>query len=571
MAVCYLTDGVRMLSSSFQKIESTENFKKHSSKYEVESISIESEDVFFKWLNSESSLSDNLSLSINVGSASVISFSSGDGAVFNENIELLNDALSSKDCDEKIILSILVRKSFLDLDSKTAISIYSLPDFSEHLSSLSIIELADFLPNECIAGEVIVFNVMHDHFEFGTQRFIFRKAYPSASTEIPRNVINTEERNLRIGNRDKCGHFANAASMNYLPEDFLLNTQSSDTNINSIFNGLFVFYLMVFLCDFSKVKDLLSVRLKGYKLVTQEFSFSELQDCRAKELFEIYSWTYGYGSFSDKIGLARNLISIHLKGENLLTLDEGTIHSIESGYDLYLKDNVKQYIEIKNKLSEFIQSSSDKANLITKSMFNSMKNSLWGFISFFISVIFLNVIGKGAFNGIINTDVLIISYGILTVSLFLLWVSRKETEADKIRFKISYSSLKDRYKDLLNENDLNRILQNEKIYNDDLDYIASRKGLYTYTWLGIALIMAIVVTSLWYFNPPKLDQEEGQNNPALPSVNTMLSDKNDVPLPAKSLRLSPNSAAQSRRSPLKIIGIDPAEAKKNSEAGKRGQ
>jgi len=64
-------------------------------------------------------------------------------------------------------------------------------------------------------------------------------------------------------------------------------------------------------------------------------------------LREIFDWVYTDGNYTDKIGLARNLISIHLKNDNLLTLDEGTIHSLESGYDIYLKDNVKQYIEIK--------------------------------------------------------------------------------------------------------------------------------------------------------------------------------------------------------------------------------
>jgi len=130
-----------------------------------------------------------------------------------------------------------------------------------------------------------------------------------------------------------------------------------------------------------------------------------------------------------------------------------------------------------------------------------MKNSLWGFVSFFLSVIFLRVISKGTFNGIVTTDILIRSYGILSISLVLLWVSHNETGADIGRFEQSYLSLKDRYKDLLNENDLNRILQSDKVHNDDLSHIVSKKKLYRNAWLGITFVMALVVTSLWYFNP----------------------------------------------------------------------
>ena len=126
-------------------------------------------------------------------------------------------------------------------------------------------------------------------------------------------------------------------------------------------------------------------------------------------------------------------------------------------------------------------------------------------MSFFISVIFLKVISKGTFNGIVTTDILIISYGILSISLVLLWVSYIETNADRSRFKQSYSSLKSRYKDLLNENDLNRILQNDKVHNDDIAHIDSKKVLYRNAWLGITFVMALVVTSLWCFNPSKPD------------------------------------------------------------------
>ncbi|PHS12735.1 MAG: hypothetical protein COA86_17975 [Kangiella sp.] len=499
----YLTDGVQLLSSSYRKIASSENFKRHSSEYELDSVSTERANEFFEWLNSSGSLCDNLSFDIKIGSATTISFSSGDKNRFNESIGLLNDDLLGREPDEQLKLSISIKKTFRSSNSKTEISIYSLADFSSYLSELGVLELADFLPEESIVDSIFVFNIMHETHTCQTQRFAFRSVYPVAAMEVAVFSLSKEERNHRVENRDKCGHFANAATMNYLPEDFVLDVPSSDANINSMFGALSAFYLMVFLCDFSVAKESLSVRLKGYKLITQDFSLAELEGCNTKELFEIYKWVYSHGSFADKIGLARNLISIHLKNGNLLTLDEGTVHSVESGYDIYLKDNVKQYIEIKNKLSEFIQSASDKANSITQSMFSSMKNSLWGFISFFISVFFLKVISKGTFDGIVSTDILIISYGILVVSMVLLWVSRIETATDKSRFQTAYFSLKDRYKDLLNDKDLNRILQNDKVYNEDIAHIDSRKELYTKSWIGITIIMGIVVTSLWFFNPPK--------------------------------------------------------------------
>lgn len=499
----FITDGIGLLSSSYSKREASENFKRFSAKYTLGSLSTERSAEFFSWLNTGCHGLDSLSFEVKVGSASAVSFSPSSEDVFNEKLELLNDAMSQKESDDVAVLSIVVRKKRTHPEGSNEINVYSLDDFGTYLGGRKLSESVSFLPKDFNDGLPLVFNVLHETNECKTNRFSFRTGYPLADQNDSSVTFDFDKktRTEKIDKRDRCGHFASAALMDYLPEDFVFDGECSNDEISSIFNGLLAFYLLVFLCDFSAVSNKLTVRMKGYKLLSQELDQQELKDSKVDELREIFDWVYTDGNYTDKIGLARNLISIHLQNDNLLTLDKGTIHSLESGYDIYLKDNVKQYIEIKNKLSEFIQTSSDKANAVTQNMFTSMKNSLWGFVSFFLSVIFLRVISKGTFNGIVTTDILIISYGILSISLVLLWVSHKETDADKGRFEQSYLSLKDRYKDLLNENDLNRILQSDKVHNDDLIHIVSKKKLYRNAWLGITVVMALVVTSLWYFNP----------------------------------------------------------------------
>ncbi|RZQ51218.1 hypothetical protein C1E23_20665 [Pseudoalteromonas phenolica] len=510
----FVTDGIGLLSPSYGKQEVSENFKRFSAKYALGSLSTERSSEFYDWLNAGCHGQDSLSYEVKVGLASSVSFSPSNRAMFDEKLELLNDAISQKEPDDAVVLSIVVRKKRILSEGFSEVNVYSLDDFGVHLSNQKLSELVSFLPDDFNDGLPILFNVLHQTNECKTSRFSFRTSYPTVDQGGSSVTFDFDKtaRSEKVDKRDKCGHFASAALMDYLPEDFIFDGECTNDEVSSIFNGLLAFYLLVFLCDFSAVPNKLTVRMKGYKLLSQELDLSELQDAKVDELREIYDWVYTDGNYTDKIGLARNLISIHLQNDSLLTLDEGTIHSLESGYDIYLKDNVKQYIEIKNKLSEFIQSSSDKANAVTQNMFTSMKNSLWGFVSFFLSVIFLRVITKGTFNGIVTTDILIISYGILSISLVLLWVSHKETNADKERFKQSYISLKDRYKDLLDKNDLNRILQDDKVHNDDLAHVDSKKKLYRNAWLGITLVMALVVTSLWHFNPSTPEEQPAPQN-----------------------------------------------------------
>ena len=67
-------------------------------------------------------------------------------------------------------------------------------------------------------------------------------------------------------------------------------------------------------------------------------------------LYKIYDWIYSGGSSIDKAIIARNIICLHCKYEPLLKLDSKVLLSIQSSYNLYLKDHVIQYLEMKTKL-----------------------------------------------------------------------------------------------------------------------------------------------------------------------------------------------------------------------------
>lgn len=59
-------------------------------------------------------------------------------------------------------------------------------------------------------------------------------------------------------------------------------------------------------------------------------------------LYKIYDWIYSGGSSIDKAIIARNIICLHCKYEPLLKVDTKILASIQSNYNLYLKDNVTQ-------------------------------------------------------------------------------------------------------------------------------------------------------------------------------------------------------------------------------------
>jgi hypothetical protein len=313
-------------------------------------------------------------------------------------------------------------------------------------------------------------------------------------------VINAlSERKKIMINRESCGHFSNASNFNFLPEDFILE-ESSESNLGMYFNGLANAMLVIFLADYSNIEiDELKYRLNGYKLISGVISAGDLNTVINSELLNIYRWTYLDGNFTDKIGISRNIISIHLVNESILSLEDGTQDSVRSGYDLYLKENVKQYIEVKNKISEFLHGQSDKALDITKNMFSMFKTGLWTYSTFFISIFLLRVVNKGQLSGAVSFEVLIVSLLLIGVSFIYLCISISEVNSDKERLFSRYDDIEERYQYLLDKKDLDKIINLVNVKRTEGQYIDEKRNGYVLVWIATNVLVAITVLILYCF------------------------------------------------------------------------
>jgi len=57
------------------------------------------------------------------------------------------------------------------------------------------------------------------------------------------------------------------------------------------------------------------------------------------ELYKIYNWIYTVGNSTDKALIARNILSLHCRFSDIQKIDGKAFASIQSNYNLYLKDN----------------------------------------------------------------------------------------------------------------------------------------------------------------------------------------------------------------------------------------
>lgn len=409
-----------------------------------------------------------------------------------EFLTFLDDVTSAiQENDFKIIITIEKK------NINQQISIYYLNDFVKYMKSLSLngaLSIFDKLFNNL---ERIIFEVQYDSFQELSTNTI---SIIPKNGEAKKYII--DNRTERLDKTKNICHCSIISKYKLLPDDFYPQTMSGNLNLDSLFKKLTLIYSAMFLFDVFEVnKDKIQYTLSGYKNIYQNIDISNIDNQSYELFFKIYSWVYEGGNIVDKIGLARNILSLNLEKENLL-LSSTTFEAIKSGYKIYQKENIKQYIEIRNKISEQLIELQNKADKILENFISDFKKSLFAVVSFFATVIVIRVVSKGDFIGGFTIEVTLLSIGFLLISLFIMFFARWEINKQIENYEKLYQQLKERYEDLLDKSDINRILNNDKNFNSNMEFIKQKRHIYTILWVLSLITLLIILLILYFINHP---------------------------------------------------------------------
>jgi len=237
-------------------------------------------------------------------------------------------------------------------------------------------------------------------------------------------------------------------------------------------------------------EDTFIFRINGYKSINGSIDTSQQFDY-SPDYFSIYNWVYNGGNLFDKIGLARNIISLHFVKSGELTLQDNSYQSVKSNFNVYEKQNIKQYIEIRNKVSDQLLDFNNRANKIIETFGSGFQKSALALVTYYASTIVLRVLGSGSYTNIFTFDATVLAMIFLIVSFVYFLIARWEVNVQRKRFKDSYSNLKERYTDLLDNADINKILNNDKEFNADVEFITNKLRKYSVMWIGFLFFLLI--------------------------------------------------------------------------------
>lgn len=287
--------------------------------------------------------------------------------------------------------------------------------------------------------------------------------------------------------------FNNFSDFKFTPDYFNIGYITKADGVLELISKIYQTFILIYIFDRSElVKNEIKLKISGFKTIEYSIDFKQLDISSLNTYEKIYQWIYSEkNKVEDKIGIARNILSVYLKDTNIL-IEENTFNSILSANNTYIKGNISKYIETRNKIHEQIEQISSKVNTSLEAFYNNFQKSIFVFISFYLTIFILKIYTKSELTSVINKEATIMALGLLSLSFFFMIFSIWVLSLEKKRIGEKYDNIKKRGLDLLVIDDIDKILNNDNEYNDELNFLEKRRNLYIGLWV-ITLIVFLIV------------------------------------------------------------------------------
>ncbi|AZF40466.1 MULTISPECIES: hypothetical protein [unclassified Pseudomonas] len=385
-----------------------------------------------------------------------------------------------------LTLELKINKNFIE----QTYSIYNLKLFADFLSSQSILKSIELLSRNM--REQLIFEVFEEINNFGSKTIKFIRHGENIS-KIEAQM--QQKRNKKIASF-KEGTTLIGLPYNFTAADFDFSMQeNTSSKLIKFFQNSKLIYALAYLSNSTEVNTRGEIQFKfnGYRSFSTVAQQPEGLKENNKIVFKIYSWVFSDGPSTDKLGLVRNIFTLNSQ-DGKLNLTINTWHTIQSNYEIYLKENVTQYLELKGKLLEFISEFNKRALDSTDGFISSFQNSTVAFISFIVSVVVINGLKDAGSEKIFSKEYFLISIFICVASTFWLYFSRKDTQ-DRIVYitKQTKNSILSNYKNILSEEELNSSID-PVIFSVDI-HTGERIRKYTVLWV-LTIVSFFLVFSI---------------------------------------------------------------------------
>lgn len=468
-------------------IQILEKYSEFEVKYHLNAINSNITDQDFYQFNQYICDSDawNINVIVDEGASYSLSSLIMDVSRFIQEIQDLINLLE----DETLTLEFKINKR--TKQGKT--NIYHFNSFNSFIKEVELMNFLKIIRSDLIENQMLLFQVMEENFDdFFTSQIKFCNQEQHLSNVANKSTIQKKRENCNFGNQEEFPF--NSTCFELLKRPLVQNSIADKLDALA---GLFA---LVDIVDISSIRDnTFSYKLNGYKTIEGSFDINSIS-IESKDIYlKIRNWIYSEsGNITDKLGLTRNILSIYLN-DNSLKISDNVYYSIQSGFKTYLQENLNRYIDIRNKISDQLILIIQKSNDVIEKYIGDFQKSIYSFVSFFISVFVIRVLSKGDFDDIFTKDATYIALFLIFVSFIYFVYSYWNLSEERSRLIKRYENLKNRFKDLLVEDDIQKILRDDKEFKEELEFIDKRQKYYSLLWIILIVASLTLIFSLSTF------------------------------------------------------------------------
>lgn len=384
--------------------------------------------------------------------------------------------------DEQIFVKLEINKEIRN----GHFSVYCFEQFAEDLIRLPMEEALNafsLILNE--AEGYIVFDLFDNKNIFFTKTMFFIGAN--------NQEVNIDfDREQRLQECRETSYFYNQDHYELLPDDFKIIVGYEGNPFVELFQKIeSILSLCILASNSSILRGNLKLQIMGQRSVEYTYDLKDIEGNPI--LYKVYDWIYSGGSSIDKALIARNIICLHCKYEPLLRLDSKVLAAILSNYNLYLKENVTQYLELKNKVAEFISGIVSKTGEYATELLDKFKTNLIAIFGFLFTAIIANIVSDQPLDNIFTRDITVILELVLVGSFVYLLISYKQSQFQMKKVYESYNGLKKAYEHILTDDDIKECFQNDQMIIGMKKTISKSRILYSTLWICFLVMMFIII------------------------------------------------------------------------------
>lgn len=314
-----------------------------------------------------------------------------------------------------IEVSLTVTKKVLN----DTVSIYLLDAFQKYLLESRLSNILENLSHHL--KNTLHFEVKEHILQLETKTLSFSHESSGNGTIITR-------RPQLVSNIKQNTSLSGVSALSLLPDDFHTLSSTSAQNMQRFFARICALLSLAYLANVAELNDAgeLSIRMYGYKAVILNDLEEAYLVTNAEMLYKIYQWVYDTDTVADRLGLARNVLSLHLDIQGLPVLNQSVWDAIHSNYQIYLKGNIESYLEVKGKIAELLLESATKTSQLSENLLESLKNNALIIITFLLTVVVVNGIKDLSVAAIFSVPYLIVTLVLVISSGTWLMLLRRD-------------------------------------------------------------------------------------------------------------------------------------------------